>query len=159
MFIISFVFLVLGLLGIYAFQKLIYSDNKYEVTIHVAFGQTLMIALSMPAILHVMNKIFIFNTGVCENFMHCANWFLYFATYLGAMLAPYFAFRLIDILKPWPSYFIERDYHNALSNMLEGFCNAIYASFIFYMFSFILLDLKVLTVIQFYQSLLLYTPI
>ena len=35
--------LLVGLLGIYVFQKTVFSENRYEVTIHVAFGQLYMV--------------------------------------------------------------------------------------------------------------------
>ena len=62
-FLCSIALLLVGLLGIYVFQKTVFSENRYEVTIHVAFGQLLMISLSAPAILQITNKIFTFNTA------------------------------------------------------------------------------------------------
>lgn len=152
----SLVLLILGLVGIYIFQKTVFSDNKYEVTIHVAFGQILMIGLSIPAIIQITNRIFAFNTVVCTRFMHCADWFFQSATYFAGMLVPYFIFRLADITKPWPSFWIERDYHNAISNMAEGFFNAIYAAIFIYLLAFILFDLKVVQVIAYFDILYQY---
>jgi phosphatidylglycerophosphatase A len=156
MLLIAIIMFIIGVIAIFIFQKTVFSENKYEVTIHVAFGQVLMIALSMPAIIQITSKIFVFNTFVCEKFMHCASWFFFSSTYFAGMLVPYFIFRLVDITKPWPSYWIERDYHNPISNMIEGLFNAIYATIFIYLLAFILFDLNVIQVMEFYEMLYQY---
>ena len=152
LFIVSILLFFIGMLSIHLFQKF-NRYTKYEITIHVAFGQTMMIFLSVPAILQFINKIFAFNGIVCNQFLFCANWFFYTATYFAGMLVPYFIFRLVDILKPWPSYIIDRDHDHYLSYMFEGLFNAIYASMLIYLLAFLLLDLNVMVVINTYRSL------
>ncbi|WP_232215006.1 phosphatidylglycerophosphatase A [Neorickettsia helminthoeca] len=142
--------LLLGLLGIYTFQKTIFSENRYEVTIHVVFGQCLMLALSVPPVTQIVAQVFLFNSFLCDRFLNCAGWFLRVSTYFVAGLIPYFTFRLIDIVKPWPSCWIERDYHNAVSNMFEGFCNAVYATLLLYLVTFMVFDLLLIDVVEFY---------
>ncbi|KYH12354.1 phosphatidylglycerophosphatase A [Neorickettsia sp. 179522] len=150
--IFSLVLLFFGLIGIYLFQKTVFSESRYEITIHVAFGQCLMLALSVPAVIKTLTQIFLFNSFICAHFLNCAEWFLRCSTYFITTLVPYFVFRLIDIVKPWPSYWIERDYNNAFSNMIEGFCNAIYASALFYALNFILFNLLLVDVVEFYTQ-------
>lgn len=149
---LSLFILLVGLVGIYLFQKTVFSENRYEVTVHVAFGQCLMLALSVPAINQTLIQVFSFDSFVCAHFLNCADWFLKYSTYFVTGLVPYFIYRLVDIIKPWPSYWIERDYHNALSNMLEGFFNAVYASMIFYMLNFMLFNLLLIDVVEFYKQ-------
>lgn len=152
---ISFIFCFSGMLAIYLFHKF-HRYTKYEINIHIAFGQTFMIFLSVPAIVSFVNFIAHFNRTVCTQFLFCADWFFYTATYFAAMLVPYFIFRLVDILKPWPAYIIDRDYDRSDLYMLEGFTNALYAAFLIYLLAFLLLDLDMITVINFYNALLFY---
>lgn len=152
LFLFSAILCVMSFISIYLFKKK-NKDARYEVTIHLVFGQILTIALSIPCVMIFQQKVRAFDTVLCRDFIYCSSWFLNVIIYLPTLLFPYFVFQLANWWKPWPSYVLDKNYNNATGNTLLGFFNAIYATIFMYLISFVLLDLDLVSVIRFYDSL------
>lgn len=129
------------------------SDVDDEIMIHTVFGQVVVLSLSGPAVIAIGYNIVDFNNFICEKFLYCKPWFYTTITYIPIFLIPYFAYRFVDIIKPWPASLLDKEYNNPLSNMLEGLVNALYTLLFLYLSSFMLFDLLMSEALLFFSEL------
>ena len=148
--------LIIGLFSITILKLQEKGNVEYDkITIHVAFGQIFSIFLSIPSIIIIIDSFAEFYANVCKYFIYCSEWFYEISLYSTSILMVYASFRITDILKPWPSGFLEVRYNNAATYMLESFFNAVYAALLIYLISFMFLGLRISDVIKLYSAVFL----
>lgn len=141
----------IGIISIYIFHIKDPAANE-EIMIHTVFGQVIVLAFSGPAVLYAGYHIVDFSDFLCEKFLYCAPWFYKVITYVPILCIPFAAYRLVDIIKPWPSSTLDRDYNNCISSMLEALVVAIYTLILLYLISFILFNLTMDEALLFFHN-------
>ncbi len=151
----SIVWIILGYLGMRLYiasqEDILKSDEK--VVMHIFIGQWIILGLCVPAIYHFYIKVSNFNLYICSTFMFCSDWFYKSVTIIPTSMIPFFCYRFMDIVKPWPSSYIDLRYKTAFGKLLESFFNVLYASIIIYIIAFVFFDLLFADFVLFYFQL------
>ncbi|UAT43020.1 hypothetical protein GUI12_02535 [Anaplasmataceae bacterium AB001_6] len=143
--IFSFSFLILFLKG---------DEIAHEnVMIASFFGQMIFLFATAPMVFVLRDWIQELYDETCENLIECAIWVNQSMVFLTLYGIFYFIYRVIDVFKLWPVSFLERDYHNALSYIMQGIINAFYSSLIVYFVGFVFFNLNFEAVYMLYKTI------
>ena len=115
------------------------------------FGNICLMFFATPMFFILKQWLEIFYTNICEDFITCAIWFHTTMVYLTVYSIFYFIYRVIDVWKIWPISFLERDYHNGPSYLMQGVISALYSSFILYFIGFIFFQLNIFATLNLYK--------
>ncbi|WP_341808920.1 phosphatidylglycerophosphatase [Wolbachia endosymbiont (group E) of Neria commutata] len=134
--------LVIQVIGIFIFHAQDPSANSGEnIVIHLASGQVMTVALSMPAIMAIYNTVSKLYGGICRQILQCPFWFNDFMHCFFFLMIPYVFFNFVEAIKPWPIGTIQLGYNNAISITFEGIFHTFYAVILLYLTAFIFCDL------------------
>ncbi|MDX2050536.1 MAG: phosphatidylglycerophosphatase A [Rickettsiaceae bacterium] len=96
------------------------SKDPKEVVIDEIAGQILTLILTLP--------YSIFSYAFFQEGYVSLNYYLF----LYYFLLPFLLFRLMDIIKPWPIYYIDQKMTGAVAVMLDDLLAALFAACLFY---------------------------
>ncbi len=140
---IAIVMFIIQIIGIFVFHAQDPSANSSEnIVIHIASGQVLTVALSMPAIasIHaVINRLY---WGICKHMLQCPFWFNDFMHLVFFFVIPFVFFNVVEVIKPWPISSLQLSYNNTISITLEGIIYTFYSVALLYLTAFILCNLN-----------------
>ncbi|WCR54116.1 MAG: hypothetical protein PG981_001138 [Wolbachia endosymbiont of Ctenocephalides orientis wCori] len=155
---LSIIMMILQLIGIFILHAQNPSASSSEhIVIHLASGQVLTVALSMPAIIFIYHTVSKLYGGICKEILQCPFWFNDLIHFFFFLMIPYVFFNIVEIIKPWPISTIQLDYNNAFSITLEGVFHTFYAVILLYLVAFIFCDLTMHDAIAFNKRIIQYT--
>ena len=151
----SIIFLILSLFSIYLYLDGVNDPVEVEdqIVINIFTAQILVFALTVPATYYFYLWVYDTNTFMCTNFLLCSGWVFWCITYVPTASMPFFFYRIMDIIKPWPASFIELNCKNAFGKVSEAVINAIYATIAIYLVSFVFFNLPFTQFSLFFQGL------
>ncbi|APR98195.1 phosphatidylglycerophosphatase [Wolbachia endosymbiont of Folsomia candida] len=139
---LAVVMLAIQVIAIFIFHAQDPSANSGEnIVIHLASGQVLTVALSMPAIMSIYYTVSKLYGGICKEILQCPFWFNDLMHCVFFLMVPYVFFNIVEVIKPWPIGTIQLGYNNAISITFEGIFHVFYAAILLYLTAFIFCDL------------------
>lgn len=121
-----------------------------NVTIDAFIAQVLVLAMCVPAIFHINAYTVSFTRMVCTSFLNCTPFVFDIITLIVTLLGPYFVLRFFDKMEFWPTSKIFLYSESSFIRIFGGICPAFYSIVIIYLISFLLFDLTLMQVIEFY---------
>jgi hypothetical protein len=150
----AIVFFILGLISVFLY-RMRRTDIDDKLVIDAFVGQILIAALSVPATVEICRICMLLFKFLCDNIFYCAEWFYILMNGIFLFAIPYSVFRLFDIVNFWPGSWFVVVYNNTWARMSVGLSGAFYSIFMLYAVSFMLLDLSLLDVMQFFHGVFL----
>ncbi|WP_168464825.1 phosphatidylglycerophosphatase [Wolbachia endosymbiont of Ctenocephalides felis wCfeT] len=139
---LSIIIIILQLIGIFIVHAQDPGASSSEnIVVHLASGQALTVAFSMPAILYIYNTISKFYKTICKGILMCPLWFNDFMHCVFLIMIPYVFFNVVEAIRPWPLNTLQLGYNNAVSITFEGVFHMFYAAILLYLTAFIFCDL------------------
>ncbi len=146
---VAIVMLIVQTIGIFVLQAQNPSANSSEnIVVHVASGQVLTVALSMPAIASIHSVINRSYWGVCKQMLQCPFWFNDFMHLVFFFVIPFVFFNVVEMIKLWPISLLQLNYNNVISITLEGIVYTFYSVALLYLTAFIFCNLNMRDVID-----------
>ncbi|MBV0900051.1 MAG: phosphatidylglycerophosphatase [Wolbachia endosymbiont of Fragariocoptes setiger] len=154
---LAIIMIIIQVVGIFVLHSQDPSANSDEnIVVHMASGQILTVAFSLPAIISIFSTIVKMYNGICKQMLHCPSWFNDFMSFMFLFMIPYFYFNVLEVIKPWPISSLQLGYNNAISITTEGVVYTLYATILLYLTAFLCCDLTMTGTIAFNTNVIWY---
>ena len=133
------------------FRKAFPLAKLENVTIDAFLAQVLVLALCVPAIFYVNSAVIGSITKLCTSFLNCSNFIFDAIVIFVTLLSPYFILRFFDSMEFWPTSKMFLYAEMSFNRIFAGICPAIYSILAIYLISFLIFDLTLISVLEFYS--------
>ncbi len=126
-----------------------FSKNE-NIVVDAFVAQSLLLSLTVPAIVYVNIGINSFASKMCSLFFNCPEFTTKFFIVFFTLLGPYFILRFFDLMEFWPTNRMFLYAELSINRIIAGIIPAIYAIVFIYIVAFLFFDLTLVSVIDFY---------